>query len=98
MKPALIYFMRHAERGVKIGMSRCVKTRRRDLSRQYGPMELLGIIAVHDGFNEVEAHRRFKSIHIHHEWFRIDTSLLCFIQSHAYPTEYQAIHGYYDIG
>lgn len=78
--PEWTYFIRDAE-GIKIGRSMSPQARMRDLQAGNGSkMELL-LAVPYSQLSEPDAHRKFKHLRTHREWFRPEPELLQFIES-----------------
>lgn len=84
----MIYFLKHPETGlIKIGTTEDYHLRLYQLEREYGKLELLGLM---DGGNETESelHERFRYLkpkdhHPAREWFRMDNALLEYMRFYA---------------
>lgn len=84
----MIYFLRSKKTGlIKIGTTKDYQTRLYQLTAEFGPLELLGVM---DGSYEKEGtlHHRFKKHRRNHvkgtEWFNPVPQLLDFIQQHTH--------------
>ena len=70
--------MRRSDGRIKIGVSKKVEQRKKDLEAAAGPLELL--LTIPGGFElEEELHRQFDSDRVHGEWFESSDLLLRFI-------------------
>lgn len=78
----MIYFLRRADGAIKIGTTRKYYTRQSSLTRQFGKLELLGVMEGNRE-QEQEIHERFAHIRLNNkhntEWFQPRPELLDYI-------------------
>lgn len=84
----MIYFLRHIETGlIKIGKTRDKATRFYYLTRQYGKLELLGLLPGYTR-QEAELHQLFNKLNVRgvlagQEWFSPADELMSYIETNA---------------
>lgn len=78
--PEWTYFIRDAE-GIKIGRSVHPRSRLRDLQGGNGSKLELLLAVPYSRLSEPDAHRKFKHLRTHREWFRPEQELLDFIEA-----------------
>lgn len=83
----MLYFLKHPETGlIKIGTTVSYKSRLSDLIRQYGDLELLGIMTG-SYEDEKRLHEQFAHLRSHEldgrEWFKPEKELLSYINKHT---------------
>lgn len=94
-EPEIVYFVRHTERGIKIGTTCDWPNRIRGLNKEYGPLILIGA-ELGDRLRERQLHFQFKALRLSErgEWFEPGPELLAYIREHAsdgdFPVEYDA--------
>jgi len=68
-----VYFIRSEISGlVKIGKTNDINTRIKKLSKEHGPLELLGFIESEKAIKrEKEIHEKFSELRVHGEWFSV---------------------------
>jgi hypothetical protein len=76
----MIYFLRRVDGAIKIGTTEKYYTRQSSLTRQFGTLELLGVMEGNRK-QEQEIHKRFAHIRLNNntEWFQPQPELLDFI-------------------
>lgn len=75
-----VYFVRRNDGRIKIGFSKDVGRRKRDLESAAGPLELL-LTLPGDYVLEQALHNKFKASHAHGEWFNPSADLLEYIRN-----------------
>jgi hypothetical protein len=84
----VIYFLRHTKTGlIKIGTTNNLDTRMYFLRKQYGELELLGLIAGYEN-EENELHTQFRELNVRRaltgrEWFKPAKELIAYIEKYA---------------